>query len=248
MFGALPSRIARRSTGKASPSISRNTIPGTSVLAMIPCRRAIRCAMRIEDMSSEPRNTSITTLTAATTSAARSAQPKLSTLITPSVTASAMRRIAASAISTSRKPRTSVSGKRSAASKRRNDRVQRRDDRRDEQRTPEAVDVDTREESRRRPSRQRRWRATRRGAGTSANAGARASRLWTGRRSARAWLGIRFFSSDGVMSHPRRPLRRLRDGTGHVRTPRAPLSSPPFSRRAGPSARPPCPSRRCRTR
>ena len=31
MFGALPSRIARRSTGSASPSISRKTIPGTVV-------------------------------------------------------------------------------------------------------------------------------------------------------------------------------------------------------------------------
>ena len=28
MFGAFPSRIARLSTGNASPSISRNTIPG----------------------------------------------------------------------------------------------------------------------------------------------------------------------------------------------------------------------------
>ena len=56
MVGALPSRIARRSTGSASPSISRKTIPGTSVLAMIPCRRAIRCAMRIEYVSSEPRS------------------------------------------------------------------------------------------------------------------------------------------------------------------------------------------------
>ena len=36
MFGAFPSRIARLSTGNASPSISRKTIPGTSVLAMIP--------------------------------------------------------------------------------------------------------------------------------------------------------------------------------------------------------------------
>ena len=47
MVGALPSRIAARSTGSASPSISRKTIPGTSVLSMIPCRRAIRCAMRM---------------------------------------------------------------------------------------------------------------------------------------------------------------------------------------------------------
>ena len=117
IVGALPSRIARRSTGSASPSISRKTIPGTSVPAMMPCRRAIRCAIRIVDVSSDaPRTTASTTLTAATTRAARRAQPKLSTLSTPSVTASAMRRMTASATSTSRKPRTSMSGSRSAAS------------------------------------------------------------------------------------------------------------------------------------
>ena len=60
--------------------------------------------------------TASTTLTAATTSAASRAQPKLSTVSTPSVRASAARRIRASATSTSRKPRTSVSGSRSAAS------------------------------------------------------------------------------------------------------------------------------------
>ena len=32
MFGALPSRIARCSTGSARPSISRKRMPGTSVL------------------------------------------------------------------------------------------------------------------------------------------------------------------------------------------------------------------------
>ena len=42
MFGALPSRIARRSTGSASPSISRKTIPGASVRTGAPDRRAIR--------------------------------------------------------------------------------------------------------------------------------------------------------------------------------------------------------------
>ena len=52
---------------------------------MMPCRRAIRCAIRIEYVSSEPRRTASTTLTAATTSAASSAQPKLSTVSTPSV-------------------------------------------------------------------------------------------------------------------------------------------------------------------
>ena len=44
--GALPSRIARRSTGSASPSISRNTIPGTSVTTCSPERRAMRCVTR----------------------------------------------------------------------------------------------------------------------------------------------------------------------------------------------------------
>jgi hypothetical protein len=72
--------------------------------------------VRIEDMSSEPRITASTRLTAATTSDARRAQPKLSTRSIPSVTASAMRRMTASATSTSRKPRTSMSGRRSAAS------------------------------------------------------------------------------------------------------------------------------------
>ena len=66
-------------------------------------------------MSSEPRNTSSTTLTAATMSAARRAQPKLSTLSTPSVRSAAIRRMRASATNTSRKPRRSVSGNRRAA-------------------------------------------------------------------------------------------------------------------------------------
>ena len=116
MVGALPSRIARRRMGSASPSISRNRIPGTSVRAMMPCRRAIRCAMRIAEVSSEPRRTASTRLTAATTSEASRAQPKPSTLSIPSVRSSARSRMPASANSTSRKPRTSVSGNRRAAS------------------------------------------------------------------------------------------------------------------------------------
>ena len=65
-------------------------------------------------MSSEPRRTASTTLTAPTTKAARRAQPKLST-VNESATSPAIWRMSASAISTSRKPRTSVSGNRSAA-------------------------------------------------------------------------------------------------------------------------------------
>ena len=83
---------------------------------MMPCRRAIRCAIRIEAVSSVPSTTASTTLTAATTSDVSSAQPKSSTVRMPSVSASAASRIAASASSTSRKPTTSVSGSRSAAS------------------------------------------------------------------------------------------------------------------------------------
>ena len=116
IVGALPSRIARCSTGSASPSISRKTMPGTPVSAMMPWRRPIRRAMRIEDVSSVPRRTAMTTLTAATMSEVSSAQPKPSTVSTPSVRASVRRRMPASANSTSRKPRTSVSGNRSAAS------------------------------------------------------------------------------------------------------------------------------------
>ena len=37
MCGALPSRIARWSTGRARPSISRNRIPGVSVCTGLPC-------------------------------------------------------------------------------------------------------------------------------------------------------------------------------------------------------------------
>ena len=70
IVGALPSRIARRSTGSASPSISKDD-PGTWVSAMTPCRRAMRCAMRSEYVSSEPTRTASPTLTAATTRDAR---------------------------------------------------------------------------------------------------------------------------------------------------------------------------------
>ncbi len=116
MVGALPSRNARRSTGRASPSISRKTIPGTSVRAMTPCLCAIRRAIRNERMSSVSRRTANTTLTTATTRAARRAQPKLSTVSHPFVMPAAACSMSASATSTSTKPNTSVSGSRSAAS------------------------------------------------------------------------------------------------------------------------------------
>ena len=117
MVGALPSRNARRSTGRASPSISRKTIPGTSVWAMMPCLCAIRRAIRNARMSSTSRRTANTTLTTATTRAARRAQPKLSTVSHPFVMSAAACSMSASAASTSTKPDTSVSGSRSAASR-----------------------------------------------------------------------------------------------------------------------------------
>ena len=46
MVGALPSRIASRSTGSARPSISRKMIPGTSVRVVAPWRRGDRGASR----------------------------------------------------------------------------------------------------------------------------------------------------------------------------------------------------------
>ena len=56
MVGAFPSRIARRRTGSASPSISRKTIPGTSVCSIDPWRRATRRAtLRLSCRRSAPR-------------------------------------------------------------------------------------------------------------------------------------------------------------------------------------------------
>ncbi len=46
MLGALPSRMARCSTGSARPSISRKTIPGASVSTRSPERRAMRWITR----------------------------------------------------------------------------------------------------------------------------------------------------------------------------------------------------------
>ena len=46
IVGALPSRIARRRIGSASPSISRQTIPGASVIVRSPERRAMRWVTR----------------------------------------------------------------------------------------------------------------------------------------------------------------------------------------------------------
>ena len=119
MVGALPSRIARCRTGSASPSISRKTRPGTSVSTRSPERRAIRWITRSVYVSSSfvPKRTSRTTVTAEAMSAVRSAHRKLSTSIALSVIAEAARSMRASRIRTSRKPRTSVNGSLTAATR-----------------------------------------------------------------------------------------------------------------------------------
>ena len=118
MFGALPSRIASRSTGSASPSISRNTMPGTSVTALAPWRRAIRRVTRRLYSSSSlvPRIAWRIRLTAEITIAASSASPNESTRMSSGNTSCASRSTKASANSTARKPARSMNGSRSAAS------------------------------------------------------------------------------------------------------------------------------------
>ena len=88
---AFPSRIARRSTGSASPSISRKMIPGMSVFVTLPCRRAIRWTTRSVYVSSSfvPAIAWRTTLTADVISAATSAHQALDTLIAPGATSEA---------------------------------------------------------------------------------------------------------------------------------------------------------------
>ena len=142
MVGALPSRIARRRMGRASPSISRNRIPGTSVRAMMPCRRAIRCAIRIPQVSSEPRRTASRRLAAAATSEARRAQPKPSTLKIPSVRSSASEQDAGVREQHEQEAENERERQPQRGEHRRDDRVQRCGDRRDEERPKEVVDAD----------------------------------------------------------------------------------------------------------
>ena len=117
IVGALPSRIARRSTGSANPSISRKTIPGASLRMRSPERRAMRCMTRkvYVSSSSVPRSTSSPTPTAEATSATSSADQKESTERSPSVMLSAAISMSASRMSTSAKPTRSMNGRRSAA-------------------------------------------------------------------------------------------------------------------------------------
>src|SRR3954451_18882929 len=117
MFGAFPLCIARRNTGSASPSISRNTIPGTSVRSTAPWRRAIRRVTRnwYSDSSLVPRTTCRTIEAAAMTSVASSASANDATVIRSGSTSWTASSTSASATSTSRNPIASMYGNRSAA-------------------------------------------------------------------------------------------------------------------------------------
>ncbi len=92
-------------------------MPGTSVCTEPPVRRAIRCVTRRLYSSSSfvPSATWSATVTEAETSAVRSAQPKLSTLIDSPRTREANCSISASSERIRTKPAASISGSRSAA-------------------------------------------------------------------------------------------------------------------------------------
>src|SRR3954471_19100949 len=117
MLGALPSRMASRSTGSASPSISRKTIPGTAVASTTPWRRAMRRVTRKVNSSSSlvPNSTSRTTDAAQMMSEAASAAPNESTCTSPGTMSLASFSTNASSRRTRRNPRRSVNGSRSAA-------------------------------------------------------------------------------------------------------------------------------------
>ena len=73
MVGTLPSRSARRTTSWASPSISRKTMPGTSLSIRAPRRRAWpRTTLRYQDSSSSTASSAfISAVNAARPSATR---------------------------------------------------------------------------------------------------------------------------------------------------------------------------------
>ena len=117
MFGVLPSRIARRSTGSARPSISRNRRPGLSVTVGRSVRRPTRRATEsvYASSSSMPVITPIGVLIADAITATSSASARPSTRSRSGTISAAARRMAASSASASRNPIATVNGSRSAA-------------------------------------------------------------------------------------------------------------------------------------
>ena len=117
--GALPSRIASRSTGSASPSISRNTIPGTSVrcAAALAAGDAARDAQRVRRRRRWCRGSTCRTML--TRRHHQRGQQRVAERRRRGCRPAAARprpgAASASASSTSRKPTTSMNGRRSAA-------------------------------------------------------------------------------------------------------------------------------------
>ena len=117
MFGVLPSRMARRSTGSARPSISRNRRPGLSVTVGRSVRRPTRRATEsvYASSSSMPVITPIGVLIADAITATSSASAGPRTPSRSGTISAAARRMAASSASASRNPIATVKGSRSAA-------------------------------------------------------------------------------------------------------------------------------------
>jgi hypothetical protein len=105
IVGVTPSRIARRSTGSARPSISRKMMPGTSVRIGSAVLRAMRRATRnVYSSSFTPATTATAVPTAEPSNATSSAAPKWSTWIASGAISAASLIMAASSASTSTKP------------------------------------------------------------------------------------------------------------------------------------------------
>ena len=121
-----------------------------------------RRARRSEYVLSEPRITARTTLTAATTSDARMAQPNPSTVSTPSVRASVTQQDAGVRDEHEQEAEHECRRQPQGRQHRRDQRVQHRDDRRNDKRSPEPVDADPGQDPGGHHERHARWRATRR--------------------------------------------------------------------------------------
>ena len=117
MFGALPSRIARRRTGSASPSISRKMIPGTSVRVAPPCapRDPLDDAQRVRVVVVRPEDDLEDDADGGDDERGEQRPPERVDGERLSSTSPASSSTRASSTSMSRKPRTSVNGSRSAA-------------------------------------------------------------------------------------------------------------------------------------
>ena len=220
MFGALPSRIARRSTGRASPSISRKMIPGASVSTRSPERRAMRCvdaeAVEVVVVRRRARRRARST-TAEATSAASSAQPSESTSTSSASIAGARRAARRRRASTSRKSEQERERQPQRRDQRRQHGVEDGDDRGDADAPPRSRGSRPPGRSRRRRAGSARRSARRRAPAAAGAAGAPRPSRTRARRP--AW------ASASVVIWPQAPSARV---LGHrpVRVTRADLRSP----------------------